>query len=226
MIKLIVFDWDDVFTLGSKEGYIRCLHETLVRLGVNLDPEEEKRRILYTWSKPHREELRNLLKEKPELLEEACRIYEEIFFGGEFVKSLTLVKGSDKLLQELSKKYILTVATGAHPKVLKEEVFPKFGIPDVFAEISFTYEIDDPEHHKPHPYMVETILNHQGIKPEEAILVGDAKNDVVMAQRAKVIPVVVLTGHLNRQEAEGLGVEYIIEDVTQLESILQQINEP
>lgn len=224
MVKLIIFDWDDVFTLGSKEGYIKCLHETLVKLGFQLDPEEENERILHTWSKPHREELRNLLKEKPGLLNEACRVYEELFFGGEFVNSLRLVEGSDKLLKDLSEKYILTVATGAHPKVLKEEVFPKFGIPDVFAEIQFTYEIDDPDHHKPHPYMVEEILKHQNMKAEEAILVGDAKNDVVMAQRGNVTPVVVLTGHLNRQEAEELGVEYIIEDVIKLEEVIGQIN--
>jgi hypothetical protein len=41
MIKLIIFDWDDVFTLGLKEGYIHCLHETLNRRDVQLRPEEE-----------------------------------------------------------------------------------------------------------------------------------------------------------------------------------------
>lgn len=40
MIKLIIFDWDDVFTLGSKEGYVYWLHETLVKLNIHLDPKK------------------------------------------------------------------------------------------------------------------------------------------------------------------------------------------
>lgn len=220
MIKLIVFDWDDVFTLGSKEGYIRCLHQTLTNLDIHLDPEEEHLRIQQTWSKPHREELKNLLREHPELVDKACKIYEELFFSGEFVKSLTLVDGSNDLLRKLKENYILAVATGAHPEVLKGEVFPKFGIPDVFSDILFTYEIDDPEHHKPHPFMLETIMKRHNIAPVETIYVGDAKNDVVMAQRAHVLPIVVLTGHLNRNQAEDLGVKHILDDVTQLPSLL------
>lgn len=224
MIKLIVFDWDDVFTLGSKEGYIHCLHETLERINIYLDPDEEHKRIQETWSKPHREELKNLLREHPELLDKACEIYEDLFFKGTFVESLTLVEGSVELLNRLHEKYILAVATGAHPKVLKEQVFTKFHIPDVFSEISFTYEIDDPEHHKPHPYMLQTIMGHKGARPKETLFIGDAKNDVVMAQRATVTPIVVLTGHLNEKEAKELGVKYIIPNVAQLETVLKQVD--
>lgn len=220
MIKLIVFDWDDVFTLGSKEGYVNCLHNTLAKLNIYLDPEEEHQRIQQTWSKPHQEELKNLLREHPDLVDKACEIYEQLFFNGAFVNSLTLVEGSNDLLQRLSKKYTLAVATGAHPKVLKERVFPKFNIPDVFSEILFTYEIEDPDKHKPQPYMLEKIMEDQHATPAETVYVGDAKNDVVMAQNANVLPIVVLTGHLNRKEAEDLGVKYIIDNVTDIEEVL------
>src|SRR6266704_609902 len=223
MIKLIIFDWDDVFTLGAKEAYVHCLHQTLVNLNVHLDPEEEQRRIQQTWSKPHREELKNLLREHPQLVDKACEVYEGLFFNGAFVQSLTLVAGSNELLKKLKETYILAVATGAHPKVLKDEVFPRFEIPDVFSDIVFTYEIADPEHHKPHPYMLKKIMKTQGVTPEETIFVGDARNDVVMAQNAHVTPVVALTGHLNRKEAAELGVKYIIEDVTKLDSVLQML---
>ena len=56
-IKLLIFDWDDVFTLGSKEGYFACYHETLIGLGVNLNAKEERKRILKKWGQPHQEEL-------------------------------------------------------------------------------------------------------------------------------------------------------------------------
>lgn len=220
MVKLIVFDWDDVFTLGSKEGYIACLHKTLEKLNVHIDPAEEYRRILLAWGKPHREELRLLLQEKPELLDKACEIYEELFFSGTFVSQLSYVDGANELLETLHTKYTLAVATGAHPKILKEQVFPKFHVPNVFAQIVSSYEIDDPEKTKPHPHMLEKIMKAQGCRPEETVMVGDAASDVQMARAANVEPIVVLTGHLSRDQAEELNICYIIKDVTHLEAVL------
>lgn len=222
MIKLIIFDWDDVITLGSKSGYFKCYHETLVELGVFLEPEEERERILAKWSKPHREELRELLKEKPELLDRACEIYEEKLFGGTFVNELRVVDGTIDLLNTLQSEYVLCVATGMNPKLLKETVVPKFKIPNVFSQIISTYDIVDVDKHKPHPYMLEEIMKTQGMKPEETLLVGDAKTDVIMAREAKVSPIVVLTGHLNKKEAEELNVEFIIENVTHLAKVLKE----
>lgn len=63
-------------------------------------------------------------------------------------------------------------------------------------------------------------MQDQNIKPEETVFVGDAKSDVEMARAAGVTPIVVLTGHLTKLEAEDLSVRYIIDDVTQLEKVL------
>lgn len=224
MIKLVIFDWDDVFTLNAKDGYIKCLHDTIVDLGVHLDPEEEHRRILSKWSQPHREELRALLQEQPELLDQACDLYEEKFFGDTFVGALEFVDGANELLLRLKENYTMAIATGAHPVILRERVMPKFNVPDVFSQIFSAYEIDDPEKCKPHPYMLEEILRVHGCKPEEAVFVGDAKTDVQMGFDADVTPIVVLSGHLNREQAEELGVKYIVDDVTKIEPILEELS--
>lgn len=223
-IKLIIFDWDDVFTRGSTDGYFKCYHQTLIKLGVQLEPEEEKRRIFAKWGQPHREELRELLKEHPDVLDDACRIYEGHLFGDTFVDSLSIVPGAKELILKLRDKYILTVATGLNPIILHDRVVPKFGIPDVFTQIVSAYDIDDPKKTKPHPHMAEHILETQKILSDEAVLIGDAKNDVLMAQAAHIIPIVVLSGHLNKSEAESLGVKHIIPDVTHIEKILSTIN--
>ena len=220
MIKLIIFDWDDVFTLGSKEGYFKCYHEALVGVGVYLEPEEEKKRILAKWGKHHREELKELLKENPKLLDKACEVYESKLFGNTFIDNLSIISGTKKLVERLSKKYILCVATGLNSRILKDKVMPKFNFPNVFKQIISSYDIDDIKKQKPNPYMVEQILKTQKIKPAEAVLVGDAKGDVVMARGAGLLPIVVLSGNLNKKEAEKLKVKYIIKDVTYLDNIL------
>jgi len=221
MIKVLAFDWDDVFTLGAKEGYFACYHKALDDVEVYLEPEEEKKRILAKWSKPYREELKELLKEKPELVDKACKMWEKEYWSGTFINSLSLLPGVNDLLIRLKEKYILVVATGNQPKMLLGTIFPKFKIPQVFSQILSSHEISDPEKMKPHPFMLHEIMKKYNVKPSEMLYIGDAKTDVLMAQSAEVIPVAVLTGHLNRKEAESLNVQYIIEKVTDLEGILE-----
>lgn len=224
MIKLIVFDWDDVFTRGSIAGYYACYHEALKAVGVQLPPHEEDRRIKAKWGAGGYRQLEYLLQETPELVDEAFAVYTKHAHGQTFVNKLRIVPGSQQLLARLAKKYTLAVATGAHPQVLREQVMPAFAIPDVFAEVITIYDLDDMAHAKPHPYMVEQIMKHQQIPSDQTILVGDAPSDMQMARSANVEPIAVLTGHLNRQQAQDLDIKYIIKDVTHLEEILDQLN--
>lgn len=223
MIKLIIFDWDDVFTLGSKEGYFECYHKAITGVGVKLSPEEERKRILDKWGRsPQRAVIPHLLKERPELVAKAVKIHDKHFFGNTFMKNLTLVKRVIKLLNELAQKYTLSIATGQHPKLFNEKIMPKFHIPNVFSKIIFSCDIKNPEKQKPHPYALQKIMRDLGFKPEETIFVGDAKSDVEMARNTKVTPVVVLTGHLSKKEAEKLGVKYILRDITEIEKFLEK----
>ncbi|MFZ2206286.1 MAG: HAD family hydrolase [Microgenomates group bacterium] len=222
MIKLIMFDWDDVIILGSKKGYYNCYRETLSELGVTLDEKEMDIRIKRKWGQPFREELRSLLQENTSLLDEACDIfYNKKFHGEAFVKELEEVRGVNDLLVRLSKKYKLAVATGNQREMIVEKMIPRFRIPEVFCQIVTSHDTNIPkEKTKPDPYMLNIILQEQGIKNSEALYVGDAENDMQMALNAGVEPVAVLTGHLSQKEAESLHIKHILSDVTKIEGIL------
>lgn len=223
MIKLIIFDWDDVITRGSKEGYFACYHKAINGVGVFLSPEAEHKRILAKWGKSFRETIKVLLQEHLELVDKACEIYDKEYWSGTFVNALKEQPGTNEILEHLSKKYSLAVATGNRRKMIEEQMMPHFNIPHVFTQIITSHDIDDQEKTKPHPYMLEKIMKDQGVTPDETIFVGDAKTDVQMAYAANVIPVVVLSGHLSREEAEELGVKYIIPDVTHLETVIGKL---
>ena len=223
MIKLIIFDWDDVFTLGSTSGYMACYHKALGGVGVRLSKQEEKRRIFLKWGKTHREEFRWLLKEHPALIDRACNIYEEHLFGETFLSRLSIFPGVIPLLHRLKKRYMLCIATGMHPGLLKRRIMPHFGIPNVFSTIISSYDIKDPKKQKPDPYMIQKILKIHKVRPFEAVMVGDAMADVEMARAAGVVPIVVLTGHLTKQDAITLKVEHMIDDVTGLEEMLKNV---
>lgn len=223
MIKLIIFDWDDVFSIGSKEGYVKCYQAVLDKFGIEFDLEEKKKRIMAHWGQPYHHTVDELLREKPELKEQGYEVYRKNLFGDTFVSSLHLVPHANELLLQLHKNYTLAIASGVQPQLLKETIFPKFDIPDVFTEIITSHDLEDSSKSKPHPHMVQEIMRHRNVSTNETVMVGDAKNDVLMAQNAGVTPIVVLTGHLNRNEAEELNVKYIIEDVTKIEAILNKL---
>lgn len=223
MIKLVAFDWDDVFVTGAKEAYFACYHQALEKAGIHLEPQVEKDRILSKWGKSYRAVIDELLKEHPNKVEEVYAAYEKEFWGNTFIDALSIHEGVQDLLSKLSKKYILAVASGNEPKMLKERIIPHFGFPDVFSQIVTSSEINDHEKTKPHPYMLELIMKTQNVSPSETVFVGDAKTDVQMAQNAGAIPIVALSGHLDRREAEKLGVKYIIDDVRDIETVLNQL---
>lgn len=224
MIKLIVFDWDDVFTVGAKEGYFKCYHQAMMGVGIKLDLKEEKKRIMAKWGQPYREEIKELLKENLDLVDEACRIFEREYWGNTFVDSLTLVKRVGKTLPKLKEKYVLAVATGNHHEMLKNRIIPSFNIPNVFSQIISVHQLDDPTKGKPHPHMLEVLMKNNKVQPNETVFLGDAENDVLMARNADVEPIVVLTGLLNKNQAKKLGVKYIIDNVTQIEKVINLIN--
>jgi phosphoglycolate phosphatase-like HAD superfamily hydrolase len=219
----VLFDWDDVFTKGSIEGYYKCYREAVTGVGVALTPEEEIKRIKAKWGTSHLEELKELLQEHPELVDRAVEIYEEHLFGNTFVDCLTVIPGSQDFLADLAKRYKLAVATGAHPKILRERLMPKFNIPDVFTQIITAYDLDDPAHAKPHPFIPNKLIADAGVTQAETVFVGDAASDMRTAWNAGIEPVAVLTGHLNREQAEQLGVKHIIDKVTLLEPELEKI---
>ena len=224
MIKLIIFDWDDVITLGAKEGYFACYHSAISAVGVQLSPEEERKRIMAKWGKSFEAETQELLKDNPELVERACAFFKKEFWGDAFVNALKLTPGINETLLRLKEKYVLAVATGNNYKMITERIMPRFNIPPVFAQISASHQVEDQEKTKPHPFMLLEIMRKQMVKPEETVFVGDAKSDMQMAKNASVTPIAVLSGHLTRKDAEDMGVQYIIEDATHLESIIETIS--
>lgn len=219
MVKLIIFDFDGVIITGSNEGYFKCYHKALEAVNVHLDPVEERRRILEIWGKGYVFQLEYLLKEHPELLPKAIKVYESCYHSPTFSENIRLIKGAEISLRQLAKKYSLAIAAGMMRKTL-DRLLKKFEIAKLFQEIMTSDEIANPEDKKPAPFMLNQIVSKFSLDKDEVVYVGDAEGDVRMARNAGLVPIVVLTGHLTRKEAEDLKVRHIISDVTRLPEVL------
>lgn len=218
MIKLIIFDFDGVIVTGSNEGYFACYHKALESVGVKLDPEEERKRILEYWGKGHIAELELLLKEKPHLVSNAVKIYEDLHDSPFFSERIKLISGTKEALFELSKNYSLAIATGMRRHMLNM-VLNKFKILNFFKVIESIDEIEKAEDKKPSPVILNKITNKLSITKDNTIYVGDDENDILMAKNAGVTPIVVLTGNLSKNKVQEYGVSYV-QDITKLKTIL------
>lgn len=224
MIKLIIFDFDGVVIIGSNEGYINCYHKALESVGVILAPDEERRRILARWGKGYKQQLDLLLQEHPHLLEKAITAYEQLYHNTDtFEAKIQLVPGAKETLDRLSKSHTLAIASGMMRKSM-EKLLDKFSLKEYFSYVFTIDDLTDISHMKPSPHMVHEIMKLTNNRPEEAICVGDATGDMTMAKAAGVTPVAVLTGHLTKEEAGSLGVNYIITDITKLEEVVATLN--
>ncbi len=224
MIKLIIFDFDGVIITGSNDGYFACYHKALESVGVVLPFDEERKRILDHWGKGHRQQLVYLLEEHPELVNDAVKAYEQYYHDTDlFFSKIRLIDGAKKTLDSLVKSYMLALATGMM-RVSLDHFLKEFRVTEYFKYVMSIDDIPDLKDRKPSSYMIDEIRKQAKVSHEETICVGDSENDIVMAHNAYVTPVAVLSGNMNKQDAETVGVKYIIENVTKLEKLLAEIN--
>ena len=76
---------------------------------------------------------------------------------------------------------------------------------------------DDAERSKPHPDIFQAALaGLEGVKPEEAVVVGDTPYDAVAAGKAGMRAVGLLSGGFTEKELRAAGAVEIYEDVADL----------
>ena len=122
-------------------------------------------------------------------------------------------EGVQELLKTLqSEGYMLAVASNKYQSAT-EKLITK-----LFPEILFVAILGQRENIpvKPDPTIVFDILKISGVKPEEAIYIGDSGVDMQTASRSGVISIGVTWGFRPRSELEAAGANYIVNSVTEI----------
>lgn len=221
MVKLIVLDWDDCIVQGSSEGYYACYADAIRENAIEVDSGTLIRQVRALWGRPHRDVIASIIGATHPQLDSVVHAYEGLIFTDTFSRNLSLVPGSKEALLVLKKNYALAVATGIPGHLLREHLLPRFGMQNIFSSIISSSELPDSARGKPYPDMLLRLLEKFAVLPSEALMVGDAQGDVLMAQAAGVPAVVVLTGQLTREGAEALGVQLVITSVSALPSVME-----
>ena len=216
--KLVLLDFDGVIAKGSNEAYFDCYHKALESVGVNLSPDVEHARVLEGWGSRFDDQLKILLQENPELVDQAGKTWVACVGAPKFWENVKLVPDSDKAIHLMEQKMDVAIVSGSRKDHI-EMLLDRFGI-DGDRKIFSSYDVADPTLRKPNPYTLQLALEHFSCSSSEAIYVGDMPNDIVMARAAGIEPVIVLTGELDEKRAKELGVSWIEPD---LFSVAQKI---
>lgn len=130
---------------------------------------------------------------------------------------LRLFAGVEAMLDELvAAGYLLTVATGKSRKGL-DRALGESGLGSRFQSSRCADEC----HSKPHPQMLQELMEEFGVTPEATLMIGDTTHDLLMAKNAGVHAVAVSYGAHPRDVLEAECPAYCANNVEELSGWLR-----
>ncbi|HSS77227.1 MAG TPA: HAD-IA family hydrolase [Thermoanaerobaculia bacterium] len=190
--RLLVFDWDGTL-MDSIGAIVACTQTTIHELELGALPEATIRGTIGLG-----------LRETIEILSPGCG--DELFgrildcYRKHWVSTYRdapyLFSGVPEMLRELAASgYLLAVATGKSRRGL-DYALEQTGLSDLFHS---TRTVDE-AFSKPHPQMLLEILAELGVRPADAVMIGDTTYDLEMARSARTHAVGVCSGGHGRDE--------------------------
>jgi phosphoglycolate phosphatase len=213
-IRLLVFDWDGTL-MDSIASILACTKRTIGDLELGDLPDDIIRSTIGLG-----------LRETVEVLSPGCdeeqfgRIlarYREHWFAT--YRDLPLLfDGVKALLESLAGEgYLLAVATGKSRRGLDYAV-AQTGLEGLFQATRTA----DETFSKPHPKMLFDVFEELGVRPHEALMIGDTTYELEMARNAGSPSVGVCSGSHPREELLRFEPVACLENVVELAPWLAQ----
>jgi phosphoglycolate phosphatase len=183
--ELIVFDWDGTL-MDSAGAIVACIQAAARDLGLEPPSEERARHVIGLGLG---EALRHALPElEDKRHHELAERYRYHYLAQDH--ELTLFEGADEMVRALGEAgHLLAIATGKSRKGL-DRALGHSGLGHLFHGTRCADEC----HSKPHPQMLEELMDELGVTPEATLMIGDTTHDLLMARNAGTAAVGVVYG--------------------------------
>lgn len=211
--ELIVFDWDGTL-MDSAGAIVACIQAAAVDMGFPAPSEERARHVIGLGL---HEALRYALPELEEGEHAAMADrYRHHYLSQDH--ELKLFKGAADMVRDLvAEGYLLAVATGKSRKGL-DRALEVSGLGDCFHATRCADEC----HSKPHPQMLEELMDELAVPPRLTLMIGDTTHDLEMAGNAGVAALAVAYGAHERAVLEGLAPVHCADSMSELAVWLRQ----
>ena len=215
-IRNVLFDLDGTLT-DPAEGIVRSIQYSLATLNLRCPSATELTSYI---GPPLRQSFTAICNSSDEaLIERAVALYRERFSTRGLFEN-AVYAGVPQVLAELQAlSYRLFVAT-SKPRVYAEKILEHFSLAGYFVEIHGN-ELDGRLDDKAE--LIRELLEHHRLSPDETIMVGDRKHDVVAARRNSVTSLGVTYGYGPEDELTEAGVEHLCRHPLEIVSQIKKI---
>ena len=207
MIKTILFDLDGTLT-DPKEGITKCVQYALSKFGIEADCDD----LVAFIGPPLVTSFREFYGLGDEDCELAVKYYRERFSTVGLFENVPYEGIRDVLAKLKEKGYTLAIAT-SKPTVYTMRICDEFGLTSYFDYIKGS-ELDGTNAEKVD--VIRCVLEDTGAKPEETVMIGDRKFDILGAKEFGLTSLGVRYGYAAEGELEAAGADYIVDTVEQI----------
>jgi phosphoglycolate phosphatase len=209
--RLLVFDWDGTI-IDSAATITECIRDASRELGLEVP---DRSRASHVIGLGLHDAMRMAVPGLPaERYPEFVASYRKHFL--ERKNSMQLFEGMRELLERLSRKHLLAIATGKSRRGLDRDLeFHNLG--PLFAASRCADETNP----KPHPAMLREIIEELAVRKDAALMIGDTSHDLEMARAAGVDALAVTYGAHPEESLRACDPLGCFSSVTQLEEWLR-----
>lgn len=155
-----------------------------------------------------------------EQADQACEYYNEYFLTKGLYEN-TLYPGMKEFLQQQAEEGKRLFVATSKPEILAKQILEYFGIASCFHFIGGdTMERTRSAKAK----VIRYVMEANGLtNPDEIVMIGDRKHDIIGAREAGIQSIGVLYGYGDREELQEAGADYIAADLTELSALLRTL---
>ncbi|MBQ9397379.1 MAG: HAD family hydrolase [Bacteroidales bacterium] len=206
----IIFDFDGTLA-DTQRGIIATAQEVLRRMGRG--PADE-RALAATIGLPLRENFTRGAGLSDEEADRAVAIYRDIFetFA---IPAITVFPGVEEVLAALSARGVPMAVASSRGQHSLEGLMHHLGL-DRYIPLTLVFGVETAARPKPAPDILYVILGKLGVKPEEALVVGDTTFDIEMGRAAGCYTCGVSYGNQSAGQLAGASPNYLLDDLRKL----------
>ncbi|MCL1068156.1 HAD-IA family hydrolase [Shewanella olleyana] len=183
--QLVIFDWDGTL-MDSIGKIVDCMQSVAQELSLLVPSEQQVRDIIGLSILPAMEKL---FPDNADKYDDLLEAYKNYYLNINSTPS-PLFEGIESVLTQIQAAgHTLAIATGKRRAGL-DRMLAETGLGQYFVA---TRSADEAES-KPHPSMITSLLEEFNVPPEQAVMIGDSKLDIAMANNAGVSSIAVTYG--------------------------------
>lgn len=207
--KYVLFDLDGTLT-DSQDGIMNAIEYALEYYGIQVKERDSLRPFL---GPPLSESMQKYCGFDRVKAVEAVETFREYYnTRGKFENKV--YPGVESMLKAVQEAGCRLYVATSKPEEIAREILEHFGLAGYFDYIGGATS-DDSRVKKSD--VVRYVMDKAGIdRPDEAVMVGDRKHDILGAKENGLEAVGVLYGYGDRQELEAAGVDYLAEQAEEI----------